>query len=82
MTGFPGSDWDGGGGPAPLQADWRRLGQVRHTFTHFHLVLDVEFATLHQMIPPLRGVWVSALSPDALPTLMRKAHDLAANSDV
>ena len=74
MTGFPGDGWDGAGGPAPVEADWRRLGEVRHTFTHFHLILQVQFAGSGR--PALRGSY-AALPPASLPTLMRKAFDLA-----
>ena len=75
MLGFPGSDWDGAGGAEPLPADWQRLGQVRHTFTHFHLILDVLCA--HTDATPTRGTY-ALLRPSDLPTVMRKAYDLAA----
>jgi A/G-specific adenine glycosylase len=78
MTGFPGDGWDGQGGPAPLDADWRDAGGLRHTFTHFHLDLQVwvaEVAAARAL--PSRGGFQPGLAPDDLPTLMRKAHDLA-----
>lgn len=79
MLGFPGTDWDEKGGQTtghpPLAADWHELGEVRHTFTHFHLILTVQAATTDAT--PLRGSFLSDLKPDDLPTLMRKAHDLA-----
>jgi A/G-specific adenine glycosylase len=77
MLGFPGTDWDGAGGPAPLQTNWHRLGEVRHTFTHFHLILDVLLA--ETAAPPNRGTYIpqSAFRPSDLPTVMRKAYDLA-----
>lgn len=77
MLGFPGDGWDGAGGPAPVVADWRLAGEVRHTFTHFHLILSVQIA--ETVAPPLRGEWGAApgFRPADLPTLMRKAHDLA-----
>ena len=75
MLGFPGTDWDGAGGPEPLQADWQRLGDIRHTFTHFHLILDVHLA--HTDTTPTRGHFAT-IRPSDLPTLMRKAYDLAA----
>ena len=75
MTGFPGTDWDGAGGPEPVQADWQRLGDIRHTFTHFHLILDVMLA--QTTAPPTRGTFTQIRAQD-LPTLMRKAYDLAA----
>ena len=79
MLGFPGTDWDGAGGPAPLAADWQRLGEVRHTFTHFHLILDVQLA--QSTATPTRGQFAK-IRPADLPTLMRKAYDLAAAAAV
>ena len=80
MLGWPGSGWDGGGGPAPLDADWRDVtGEVRHTFTHFHLRLDIAVAEVGANATPLRGVFLSrrAFRPSDLPTVMRKAWDVA-----
>ncbi|MDQ2066394.1 A/G-specific adenine glycosylase [Xinfangfangia sp. CPCC 101601] len=73
MIGFPGDAWDGSAGEAPMQADWQNLGEVRHTFTHFHLILQVLSA--ETKANPQRGAFVP-LDPDSLPTLMRKAYDL------
>lgn len=75
MTGFPGTDWDGAGGPEPLQANWQRVGEIRHTFTHFHLILQVLLAQTTAI--PTRGTY-TALRPSDLPTVIRKAYDLAA----
>lgn len=75
MLGLPGDGWDGGGGVAPVEADWQAAGEVRHTFTHFHLILTVLAARTTAV--PQRGRFC-ATPPGALPTLMRKAHDLAA----
>ncbi|MEO0981875.1 MAG: A/G-specific adenine glycosylase [Pseudomonadota bacterium] len=46
MLGLPGSDWTDAPpreplDAAPAQADWRRVGEVRHVFTHFALSLEV-----------------------------------------
>ena len=77
--GFPGDGWDGASGLAPLQAVWRDVGVVQHTFTHFHLGLTVRTALVSQTAQPLRGEFLGAnlFAPQDLPTLMRKAHDLA-----
>jgi A/G-specific adenine glycosylase len=82
MLGFPGDGWDGAGGSAPLEADWQRVGEVRHTFTHFHLVLQVLLAEVAGDALPQRGAFLppAAFRPSALPTVMRKAHDLAASA--
>ena len=80
MLGWPGSAWDGGGGPAPLDTDWRdAAGEVRHTFTHFHLRLDIAVAEVGADAKPLRGQFFaqSDFRPATLPTVMRKAYDLA-----
>jgi A/G-specific adenine glycosylase len=74
MTGFPGDGWDGTHGTPPLQANWQMAGDVRHTFTHFHLILSVLCA--ESDTPPVRGHY-ARLAPASLPTLMRKAYDLA-----
>jgi A/G-specific adenine glycosylase len=78
--GWPGTDWATGDPEEtpPVAADWRVLdAEVRHTFTHFHLRLDLRVAHL-----PLEAeghfVAADAFSPRDLPTLMRKAHALAA----
>ncbi len=77
MLGIPGDGWDGSGGSAPADAAWQEIGEVRHTFTHFHLVLSVRIA--HVPEATIRGTWTSraAFRPADLPTVMRKAYDLA-----
>jgi A/G-specific adenine glycosylase len=77
MLGWPGSDWDGAGGSAPLTTDWHLAGHARHTFTHFHLILDVYIADT--TATPIRGTFMP-LTPAALPTVMRKAYDVAAGA--
>lgn len=75
MLGFPGDGWDGVGGAEPLAAAWRDAGEVRHTFTHFHLILRVKAAT--GVGNPERGGFLTDFRADDLPTLMRKAWDAA-----
>jgi len=77
MLGFPGDGWDGSGGIAPARADWQDIGEVRHTFTHFHLILRVHVARIDAA--PLRGDLVprADFRPADLPTVMRKAWDRA-----
>ena len=83
MLGWPGSDWV----PAsqtrptapPVHATWvQSAGEVRHTFTHFHLTLDVLTAHLPMDAAPERGTFISpdTFRPADLPTVMRKAFDL------
>lgn len=82
MLGFPGSGWDGAGGTEPLAAQWTQAGEVRHTFTHFHVILHLSVASVPQDASPLRGAFVppAAFRPADLPTVMRKAYDLAATA--
>ena len=51
----------------------------RHTFTHFHLILQVRIADLPQGANPEVGQFIEpeAFRPSDLPTVMRKAFDLA-----
>ena len=81
MLGFPGDGWDGAGGPPPVSAAWQDIGEVRHTFTHFHLILRLQLASLGSA-PPARGYFVQRgdFRPADLPTVMRKAFDLAASA--
>ena len=76
--GWPTTTWgDEPAGEAPVAADWRAAGALRHTFTHFHLEVEVRAAIAGGA--PGRGTWIGAPAFDAaaLPTLMRKAHALA-----
>ena len=79
MLGFPGDGWDGAGGEAPVDAEWQDAGEVRHTFTHFHLYLTVRTVALVRDALVTRGEFMPpfAFRPADLPTVMRKAYDLA-----
>ncbi|BBE72203.1 A/G-specific adenine glycosylase [Oharaeibacter diazotrophicus] len=75
MAEVPGTEWAATAPPAdpPLPADWRRAGTVEHTFTHFHLILTVETASVDAPAPA--GAWwapADGLADEALPSLMRK----------
>jgi len=86
MLGWPTTDWadilrDPPLDAPPVVADWKLVnGEARHTFTHFHLILSVQTAWLPLDASPDRGQFMPAdtFSPAALPTVMRKAFDLAA----
>ncbi len=79
MLGWPGSDWSDAPAPAPpATADWQDTGvEVRHTFTHFHLKLQV--LTAFTALQPDRGHFIAhdRFSPADLPTVMRKVYDVA-----
>lgn len=77
MMEFPSTDWreaPWGAGEAlvqaPLDAVWVQAGEVRHTFTHFHLRLDV----LRGKRDGGAGTWIHPrdFHALALPTLMKK----------
>jgi len=82
MLGWPGSEWreTPATAPAPSAGSWHDPGlEVRHTFTHFHLRLSLRLARLPRDCRPAEGSFVAApdFSPAHLPTVMRKAFDLA-----
>ncbi|MFZ1989020.1 MAG: NUDIX domain-containing protein, partial [Alphaproteobacteria bacterium] len=59
---------------APFEAEWKkRAGRVDHTFTHFHLELDV-YATIMQPGFAFEGDWAdpAKLNDLALPSVMKK----------
>ena len=82
MLGWPGSEWNDAPEPLPpTDAAWQALGEeARHTFTHFHLRLALRTATVSAGLEPDRGQFVphASFRPADLPTVMRKAFDLAA----
>jgi A/G-specific adenine glycosylase len=83
MLGWPGSDWSEAPDESPpFEADWQVLaGEVRHTFTHFHLILRIWTAPLPDGTAPEGLIMLEkhAFRPSDLPTVMRKAHDLWRN---
>ncbi|MEP5731566.1 MAG: A/G-specific adenine glycosylase [Sulfitobacter sp.] len=85
MLGWPGSQWldtsiDHPQGTPPVSALWQTLpGEVRHTFTHFHLILVVQHANVPLNAEPGVGRFIppDQFRPSDLPTVMRKAFDLS-----
>ncbi len=63
---------------APMAADWREAGEVRHGLTHFELVIRVYAARVAviEACGFLRAV--SGLADEALPSVMRKCVAVAA----
>ncbi len=80
-AGVPSTAWssqaDGatGSSAAPFEAEWKLAGTVRHTFTHFHLELEVWTA---EAGPTGDGWWEADIA--TLPTLFRKAVQAAVPS--
>jgi A/G-specific adenine glycosylase len=65
---------------APFEANWKkRIGLVRHGFTHFELEMEVYVADVAKR-PQTQGKWIAAdkLKDAALPTVMRKIIEHAA----
>jgi A/G-specific adenine glycosylase len=84
MTELPGTAWRDARWPAaealhqaPMRADWRPAGEVRHGFTHFELRLDLFAARVERIDAEgfLRSV--AALATEALPSVMRKCVRMA-----
>ncbi|WP_417258679.1 A/G-specific adenine glycosylase [Celeribacter sp.] len=78
MLGWPTSEWsDAPSDRPPFDAEWQDIGAIRHTFTHFHLILRVHVS--HPVTAPQHAVLLhhSDFRPSDLPTLMRKAFDLS-----
>ena len=85
MLGWPGTDWTEAIPPdaPPVAAHWHDPGlEVRHTFTHFHLRLRVLLAEVGPDAAPDRGDFHprATFRPASLPTVMRKAWDVAAGA--
>jgi len=81
MQAWPTTDWSetAVNEDAPIHAEWKtHAGEVRHTFTHFHLKLQVKTALVLLDRKQTRGEFVQAadFAPAALPTVMRKVFDL------
>ena len=82
MSEIPSTEWSEDGAPgdpaghAPVTAPWTKLpGSVRHTFTHFHLELEVWAAEpLPRGTEAADGRFVPRrdLHAEALPTVMKK----------
>ncbi|WP_417666805.1 A/G-specific adenine glycosylase [Roseibium sp.] len=83
MTEVPGSEWadnfdlERALDHAPLTGDWhKRTGIVKHTFTHFHLELDIYACKAPSGLAAPDDFWWSVPedhASEALPTVMRKA---------
>jgi A/G-specific adenine glycosylase len=92
MLAFPSTEWRGATWTeaaavrsAPLTARWKALPQiVEHTFTHFHLKLQVWVASnpkrCARAVPDAQWVALDALSTIGLPNVMQKAATILRDS--
>ena len=62
---------------APMQAEWRPAGQVRHGFTHLALTIDLFAATVEKIDAVGLLHPIHRLEHAALPSLMRKCVQMA-----
>ena len=82
MLGWPGNEWMENtplAATPPIRAEWKTVpAEARHTFTHFHLRLEVKTALVPMDRNPTTGAFVEQADfrPSDLPTVMRKAFDL------
>ena len=80
MLGWPGAKWgDVAVDAPPFLADWQLVsGEVRHTFTHFHLRLTLKIATVENPAQQ-NGAFIEQdqFNPTDLPSVMLKAYNLA-----
>lgn len=84
MTELPGTPWRDAVWPAdealrhaPMPADWRAAGEVRHGFTHFELRLAVFAARVERIEAEGFLRPGAALAHEALPSVMRKCVRMA-----
>lgn len=66
----------------PMPGRWRKVGVVRHGFTHFVLELEVKVARLEHADSVRSGHWVDGSDLEGLPTVMGKALRLVSAEQV
>jgi A/G-specific adenine glycosylase len=75
MLAVPSSDWGDAPNPSPpFAADLTEIGEVTHTFTHFHLRLRVNLAEVTAQKENFRD---ASSAMDAMPTVFAKVLRLA-----
>jgi A/G-specific adenine glycosylase len=84
MTELPGTTWRAAPWQpeealclAPMRAEWRPAGQVRHGFTHFELTIDLFAADVPRIEALGFARPIVALAQEALPSVMRKCVRMA-----
>lgn len=79
MLGWPSGQWEKKWPSFPDRLIWQQLaGEIRHTFTHFHLIGKVFYNKIFDIPPFPQGEYFyivdDEFNPNALPSLMRKAY--------
>jgi A/G-specific adenine glycosylase len=82
MRALPDDRWNAGadgGGVPPYAGEWRSLGCVRHSFTHFHLEMDVVICRSNSGEGLGSGEWwpLARLGEAGLPTVFARGARLA-----
>jgi A/G-specific adenine glycosylase len=87
MTELPGTEWRSQAWQpaeaialAPMQAEWRAAGEVRHGFTHFALTIALYAARVERIDADGFLHPIAALQDEALPSVMRKCVRMASNA--
>ncbi|MCW3477000.1 A/G-specific adenine glycosylase [Limobrevibacterium gyesilva] len=88
MTELPGTPWRAASWTqpaafvhAPMPADWRPAGEVRHGFTHFELHIALYAATVADIDAEGFLRHAASLDDEALPSVMRKCVQLVRARD-
>jgi len=84
MTELPGTEWrdlpwdaEEALSRAPMLAEWRPAGKVRHGFTHFQLSIDLLAARVTRIEAAGFARPINLLGDEALPSVMRKCVRMA-----
>jgi len=84
MLGLPGTDWlveqgraGPGAGDAFTKTTWKKTGSITHIFTHFHLTLEVYVGVAPKGFRRSSNQQWIAPAKARLPTVMKKAVELA-----
>ena len=80
MLAVPTTDWAESAptGDPPLPGDWQDVGEVRHTFTHFHLILRVR---VHRLVNPDAEYQPLSQAAAQMPTVFSKVCKLVADTN-
>ncbi|MGV6800984.1 MAG: A/G-specific adenine glycosylase [bacterium] len=80
MPAFPSSHWETAKvirDAPPVFAQWHSLGHIKHTFSHFHIVMEVLYAEMSaDQASHLSGQWVTDPAQAGLPTLFKKVWEI------